>query len=243
MDTPHRYFDHLMSIQQQVIGTQLAKIEAAAALVSQSCMAGGRFYVFGSGHSHLIAEELYLRAGGLALVHAILPPELMLHEMPNKSTYLERLEGYSAAMAELYCIGSKDVILVISNSGRNAVPVELCIEAKKRGAKVIALTSLAHSQSCASRHSSGKRMFELADVTLDNCAPVGDAGFAVEGLPYPIGPTSSAVGIAIVQALVCTAVEQMVAAGFEPPIFKSSNADGGDAHNEAIFRQYYGYRK
>ena len=111
------------------------------------------------------------------------------------------------------------------------------------GYQRIALTSLAHSQSCASRHSSGKRMFELADVTIDNCAPVGDAGFAVEGLPYPIGPTSSAVGIAIVQALVCTAVEQMVAAGFEPPIFKSSNADGGDAHNEAIFRQYYGYRK
>ena len=204
---------------------------------------GGKFYTFGSGHSHMIAEELYLRAGGLALVHAILPPELMLHEMPNKSTYLERVEGYSQALVQLHRVEAKDTVMVISNSGRNAVPLEMCLEAKKKGAAVIAMTSMRHSSSCTSRHSSGKKMYEVADVTIDNCGDIGDASFPIEGLGYPIGATSNAVGIAIAQALVCRVVELLVQQGIEPPIFKSSNVDGGDAHNNALFEKYYGYWK
>ena len=91
--------------------------------MTESCLKGGRLYVFGSGHSHLIAEELYIRAGGLALVHAILPPEMMLNTMPTKSTLLERLEGYAPALIELYHVEANDTLLIISNSGRNAVPV------------------------------------------------------------------------------------------------------------------------
>ena len=170
MDTAIRYFAHLQSKFQEILDHELPNIEKAAELVAESCRRGGKFYVFGTGHSHMIAEELYLRAGGLALVHAILPPEMMLHEMPNKSTYLERLEGYAKAMVELYRLDEKDTIMVISNSGRNAVPLEMCLEAKKKGAAVIAMTSMRHSSSCTSRHSSGKKMYEVADVTIDNCA-------------------------------------------------------------------------
>ena len=95
METAVRFFEHAQRKLQQVLEQEMPSIRAAAELVTESCAQGGKFYVFGSGHSHMIAEELYLRAGGLALVHAILPPELMLHEMPNKSTYLERVEGYA----------------------------------------------------------------------------------------------------------------------------------------------------
>ena len=243
MRTAARFFDHAQKKLQQVLEHEMPNIQAAADLVTESCAQGGKFYVFGSGHSHMIAEELYLRAGGLALVHGILPPELMLHEMPNKSTYLERVEGYSQSLVELYRVEAKDTILVISNSGRNAVPVEMCLAAKAKGAKVIAMTSMQHSANCASRHSSGKKMYEIADVTIDNWGEPGDAAFPIEGLDSCIGPTSSITGITIAQALVCQVVDNLVKMGIEPPVFKSSNADGGDAHNNRIFDTYYGYRK
>ena len=243
MDTAIRYFAHLQSKFQEILDHELPNIEKAAELVAESCRRGGKFYVFGTGHSHMIAEELYLRAGGLALVHAILPPEMMLHEMPNKSTYLERLEGYAKAMVELYRLEAKDTIMVISNSGRNAVPVEMCLESKAKGAKVIALTSMKHSSSCASRHSSGLKMYQIADVTIDNCAERGDAAFPIEGLDTCIGPTSDATGVAIAQALICEVVDKLVKSGMVPPVFKSSNVDGGDEHNSRMFAEYYGYWK
>ena len=230
METAVRFFDHAQRKLRQVLEHEMPHIQAAAELVTENCARGGKFYVFGSGHSHLIAEELYLRAGGLALVHAILPPELMLHEMPNKSTYLERVE-------------ERDTVLVISNSGRNAVPVEMCLAAKAVGAKVIAMTSLQHSQNCTSRHSSGKKMYEIADVTIDNWGEPGDAAFPIDGLDTPIGPTSSLTGITIAQALVCQVVDNLVKRGLKPPVFKSSNVDGGDAHNNRMFDTYYGYWK
>ena len=243
METAVRYFAHAQNKLQQVLEHELPNIKIAADYVTESCKNGGKFYVFGSGHSHMIAEELYLRAGGLALVHGILPPELMLHEMANKSTYLERVEGYSQALVELYRVEARDTVMVISNSGRNAVPVEMCLAAKAKGAKVIAMTSMQHSANCTSRHSSGKKMYEIADVTIDNWGEPGDAAFPIEGLDSTIGPTSSITGITIAQALVCQVVDNLVKEGIEPPVFKSSNVDGGDEHNNRMIDKYYGYWK
>ena len=243
MNTAVRFFTHSQNKLQEVLEHEMPNIQKAADFVTESCKNGGKFYVFGSGHSHMIAEELYLRAGGLALVHGILPAELMLHEMANKSTYLERIEGYSQALVELYKVEAKDTVMVISNSGRNPVPVEMCLAAKAKGAKVIAMTSMKHSAGCTSRHSSGKKMYEIADVTIDNCAEPGDAAFPIDGLDSCIGPTSSITGITIAQALVCQVVDNLVRAGIEPPVFKSSNVDGGDEHNNRMFDTYYGYWK
>ena len=244
MSTATRYIEYFQSKIQEVLDNEIPNIEKAAELMAQSCLKGGRIYVFGSGHSHLIAEELYVRAGGLALVHAILPPELMLvNGMVTKSTALERLEGYAPALVDLYKIDEKDTLMVVSNSGRNPVPVEMCLAAKAKGASVVALTSMKHSADCTSRHSSGKRMFEIADVTIDNRAEKGDSGLKIDGLETLVGPVSDGTGIAIAQALINEVIDRLLQAGMEPPVFVSSNVDGGDEKNAALYEKYYGYWK
>ena len=228
-NTARRFFDYVGE-KLKTLDTECDNIERGAQLLFDSHRAGGNFYV--------LAEELFERAGGYAPVRAILPPEMMLHEMPNKSTQLERLSGYADAMLKLYGVGKNDVILIISNSGRNAVPVEMAALAKQRGCAVIAITSLTHSAKVTPRNSLGKRLFEVADVALDNKSVPGDAGFTVEGLPTPMGPTSTVTGAALAQALVIAFVDKLVRAGEEPEVFRSSNLDGADEYNEKLFAKY-----
>ena len=230
-----RYLESACENLNRVLREETGNIERGSKLLFESYQNGGHFYAFGTGHSHMIAEELYTRAGGYAPVRAILPPEFMLHEMVNKSTHLERLSGYAAHLLDLYNVQSADVLLIISNSGRNAVPVEMAMLAKEKGCGVIAITSVAHSRSVAPRAGIGKKVFELADVVLDNKAVPGDAGFAISGLDTLMGPTSTITGAALVNALVISFVKKLVDSGIEPPVFKSSNLDGADKYNKYLF--------
>ncbi|TDW70865.1 sugar isomerase domain-containing protein [Kribbella pratensis] len=217
------YFGKALAIAHQAAETQLGAIRVAAGLVAEALAGGKRFWVFGTGHSHTLAEELYGRAGGLADVRAILEPGLMLHEGLQKSSLLERLPGLAAVLLEVNQLASGDVVLIASNSGRNAVPVEFALGARERGAQVIALTSLAHTTSTTSRAPGGQRLFETADVVIDNCGVPGDALIEVPGSPELAGATSAMVGAMLVQALTVEIVTRLAERGETPNVLRSLN--------------------
>lgn len=197
-------------------------ITRAAEEVCRTLRGGGRWWVFGSGHSHTLMEEIWGRAGGIVAVHPLLEPELMLHEGLQKSSLMERLPGRAAVIAETNKLSAGDTILLISNSGRNAVPVELAEIARERGLRVIALTSLGHSQTVTSRAPSGKRLFELADVVIDNHGVPGDAVVPRAGRSA-VGATSTVVGAMLLQALCCEIVRMMDHAGTPVDVYESLN--------------------
>ncbi len=232
------YFDTVRQVLNEAETRNREALEQAADAVATSMANGGVLHTFGTGHGHMLAEELFYRAGGLVPVNAILDPALMLHLSALSSTHVERLSGYAELVLERYVITAGDVIMVASNSGRNAAPIEMALAAKAKGLTVIALTSVAHSQSQSSRHASGKRLFEVADIVLDNCGVIGDAAVEIDGLPGKIGATSTVVGAALLHTLVERSIEIMLARGVQPPITLSANVDGGDAHNAKLFDQY-----
>lgn len=209
---------------------QLNAIHTAAAWLADTVSQGGLLFITGSGHSHMIAEEVFYRAGGLIAVNPILDPALMLHEAAVRSSTLERLEGLAEIHLQDAGLSNEDILVVVSNSGRNAYPIEAALTGRRMGCKVIALTSLQHSQQVPSRHSSGKRLFELADLVLDTCVGYGDAAIELPQLGVKVGPLSTVAGAAIINAVMAQATQMMAERGHKPEVFVSANlAEEGQA--------------
>ena len=237
MSAVHTYFDHLAALLARTLDTQQQGIETAAQRVAACMKAGGMVYTFGTGHGHLLALEVFYRAGGMARVCPVMDERLMLHVSAAESTHVERREDMVGQLLARYPIASGDVLIVSSNSGRNAVPVLLAKAAHERGAYVIALTSMNHSGAVTPRNSAGLRLFEIADLVLDNGGVLGDAAMQMaDGMM--VGPTSTAVGAAILQAMVCRVKEISLEEGWEAEFFKSSNVDDGDAFNARLIEKY-----
>ena len=211
-------------------------IEAAADVVAGALQAGGSIHAFGTGHSHILAEELFYRAGGLVKVKPILFEGLMLHESAPLSTALERMPGLATALLEDHPIAAGDVVIVASNSGGNAVSSELAQASRSAGAAVIAITSLRHATSDTIRTSDTARLHEIADVVIDNGGCVGDAAIEIDGYDRRVAPTSTVVGAAILNAIVAATVERLVARGNPPEVYTSSNVEGGDEANARFLR-------
>ena len=239
MKAYQRYFEQVQSKLQTVYG-QAEKIETAAAWIADSLSNDGFIYTSGTGHSHIFAEEIFYRAGGFARVIAILDEALMLHKDASYSTEVERMEGYAAKLLEEFPISEKDIFIISSNSGRNTVSIEMAMIAKEKGAKVIVITNLKHTQSVNSRHPSGKRLFEIADLYFDNGGEIGDAAVSIDGLDTKVGATSTATGAVILQSIMVQAAENLIQKGIIPEIFSSSNSDVGEEHNEKLITKYKG---
>ena len=234
-----QYFANLASLLARVQETQSQAMETAARRIADAVRGGHMLYTFGTGHGHLLALELFYRAGGLAPVCPILDEKLMLHVSAAGSTLEERDESWVPRLLERYPLSRGDVLIISSNSGRNAVPVLLAQAARDRGAYVIALTSLAHSSSVSGRTKSGLRLFEVADLVLDNGGIPGDAAIQFSDQSFT-GATSTAAGAAILQAVICRVHEIALEEGFPADFFVSSNIDGGDEVNNRLVEKYKG---
>ncbi|MBQ4266478.1 MAG: SIS domain-containing protein [Clostridia bacterium] len=239
MSAVHVYFDQLNALLERVMDTQAQGMERAAHAVADCLKSGHMVYTLGTGHGHLLALEVFYRAGGMARVCPVLDERLMLHVSASESTQWERREEIVGELLEKYPIREGDVLIAASNSGRNAAAVLYPLEARRRGATVIALTSMQHSGSVTPRNSAGLRLFEAADIVLDNGGVAGDASLVMED-GMAVGPTSTAVGAAMLQAIACRVKEISLEEGWEAEFFKSSNIDGGDAYNERLLQKYGG---
>ena len=236
----HSFLEKIGGILAQFAESQEPAMKAVAKTVADRMEQGGMLYVVGSGHSHMVGEEFYARAGGLACIRLIAPMELTLGEHPMKSTMVERSAAYARVILTQYKIRPQDMVMIVSNSGRNPLPVELALELKRRGTPTVAFTSLHHSSASTSRHPSGKRLFEVCDYVIDNCGCPGDACMELEGIRGKMGSTSSIVGMFMAQSLSLLLARELADRGMEVPVFLSSNLDEGDRWNGHIMEKYYG---
>ncbi len=232
------YIENIKKLIEKVENDGIDKIQESAEILSQTLISGNRIFLFGTGHSHMLSEELFYRAGGLVNVQPILVDELMLHISASKSTLKEREEGMAQRIFSEYKIAKNDTVIIISNSGRNGVIVDMALLCKEMGVKTIALTNLEHTYSGDSRHKSGKRLCEIADLVLNNCGCVGDACIEIDGIDGKICPTSTVMGAMILNSVVAACVELCVEKGFTPDHFASSNIDGGDEINNRLVEKY-----
>jgi uncharacterized phosphosugar-binding protein len=237
---PDAYHEAVIRVLTEIQQSQASAIDQAADLIFSSLAGEGVLHLFGSGHSHLVAEEAFHRAGGLVPVNTM--TELFLSPLtpPKKSGRLERVSGIAAILLDYHEPRRGEILIIISNAGINPVPVELAIEAKQRGLTVIAITSLRHARAATSRHASGKRLFEAADLVIDNCGETGDGALTLPGLAAKVGPTSLLAGAFIVNSIVCGVVERFLANGLPPPVYLSANLPGGDEHNRRLEEKYRG---
>lgn len=235
-----QFFDAAIGLLGRVRDEEAGNIAAAGAAIADTVEAGGRLFAFGAGHSSLAAQDVVYRAGGLALMNLMaVPGALGVDVMPaTLGSALERVDGLAGAVLDSSPAKSGDVLVIISLSGRNALPVEMALNARALGLKVIGVTSVAYAQETRSRHSSGDFLRDHCDIVLDNKIAIGDAELEVDGIEAPFAPASTVVTSAIMQGMMAAAAERLLERGIEPPLLRSGNVDGGHEWNGRVMTQY-----
>lgn len=228
---------------QEVAESQAAKVAKAAALISRSVQSGGVVQAFGTGHSEAFAMEIAGRAGGLIPTNRLsLRDVILLGGMDREglsNQFLERDPATGRRIYELAPVTPGDVFMIASNSGGNGSVVELALHVKEQGHPLVAVTSMAHTLGVQSRHPSGRRLFELADVVLDNGAPFGDAILPLPGGGAACG-ISSITAALLAQMVMAEVLRDLIEQGVTPPVYLSANVPGGDEHNRALEATYEG---
>ena len=226
------YYHRANELLAQAWTANAPVIARLAPVIGNSIVKGGVIHTFGSGHSELVSREIIGRAGGLVCVTGMIDPT---------DGFIENLPGYGTRLAERYDrqyqLLAGEVIIVISNSGKNGSPIDVALHARQKGLTVVALTCVAMSNVTPSQHPGGKRLFEVADHVLDNGGVPGDAVVQV-GDGVTAGPTSTFIGCSVLNWLMLAVIDWLKAGGHPLPILRSQNLPGAIEHNRAVGAKY-----
>lgn len=228
------YFEKNIAVLEKIRTTQRDKIAQAAEIAAQAIMNDGFIYIFGCGHSHLIALDNFYRAGGLCNVSPMLDTDLMLHNGAAKSSKMEKMSGIADPIFQRYCLTDKDCLFVISTSGKNAVPVEMAQIATANGVKTVTVVSSAYFAD----KKDAPMLYECGDLYIDNCVPHGDAVMDLDGCDTSMGSLSTVASAFIMQAVLLEAANLAAQKGKKPPIYMSGNVAGGAEFNKELIRQF-----
>lgn len=238
------YWSAVEELLMKLKTEQGTNLDAAAGLMAEAIAAGGLVHIYGSGHSVIPVLDIFPRYGSYPGFHPLLDPRLMWFDVLGSGgvlelLWLERQEGYTKNFLENQDLRRGDVMLVYSHGGLNAAPVEAAMEAKARGLSVVAVTSMENQRTREAKHSSGKKLSDLADVALDNCVPPEDALVTVSDDRPRVAAGSTVTGVVIAMALVAEVAGKLEERGVRPPIFVSPNDTRFPAeHNKSVFAAY-----
>jgi len=235
-----KYLNTTIELLSRIRDEEQEALDQAAKTMADAIEQGHCLFAFGCTHSSLPIQDLVYRAGGFMLINPIYGPGITALDIKPTtiSSAMEQMPGYAKVILDNSPAKAGDVLILVSVSGRNAVPVELAQLAKERGLKIIGVTSKEYSQAVSSRHPSGKKMHDFADIILDNKAPKGDAVLEDKGMLQRFNPVSGVTSTAILQALVAATIEDLLQRGFTPPVFLAANVDGGAEYNDRLIKQY-----
>ncbi|MDX6313146.1 MAG: hypothetical protein QOF84_3300 [Streptomyces sp.] len=235
-----RYLDAAITLLQRVRDEEGGPIAAAGAAIADTVAAGGRIFAYGAGHSSLAAQDLVYRAGGLALVNLLVVPGTVgVDVMPaTLGSALERVDGLARVCLDASPARAGDLLIIISLSGRNALPVEMAQHARTLGLTVIGVTSAAYAKESTPNNPSGTFLKDHCHVVLDSKIALGDAELTAPEIPAPFAPASTVVTSALLQAVMATAAISLAERGYAPPMLRSGNVEGGLEWNAEIVERY-----
>jgi uncharacterized phosphosugar-binding protein len=242
------YFDEVQKIVERIRATQWEALEKAADICADSIANGGLVHVFGTGHSRIPVEEMFPRHGSYPGFHPIVELSLTYHNPvvgangQRQAMFLEHVEGLGEVILRNFVLEPPDSFLIFSNSGVNEVVVEVALGAKRRGLPVMSVVSLDHCLHSPIKHSSGKRLPDVADVVIDNGTPGGDALVKIDGLEDPIGPGSTIGHALIANALKVLVADRLTRLDRMPPVLTSNFFIGDEASSRRFDECYDDYR-
>jgi uncharacterized phosphosugar-binding protein len=248
-DVLAQFLSAVRSAIDAIEATQLPAVREAAAHFAATILGGRLVHVFGTGHSRMAVEEMFPRYGSFPGFHPIVELSMTYHNPvvgangQRQAMFLENVQGFGPVLWRNFAIAPGDALLAISTSGCNAVTIDVAIEAKRLGMWVAALTSMAHADASTSRHESGKKLHEVADLVLDQRAPAGDSAVWIGGLTTPVAPISSVTGCAIVNLIKAEVARLLTEAGAPPKVLTAACHLGADRARRLFEETYDDYRR